>query len=52
LGCTHFAFFADAAFSDVDPGEPEQRFLPGLLGFIVLFGCEGKKPATGSKIPF
>jgi hypothetical protein len=47
LDCPHFAFFADAAFRDVDPGEPEQRFLPGLFGFIVLFWCAGKKPATG-----
>jgi len=46
----HFAFFADWAFGDVDPGEPEQRFLPGLFGFIVLFGYAREKPATGGKL--
>jgi hypothetical protein len=50
LSRPHFAFFADRAFGDVDPGESEQRFLPGLFGLIVLFGRAGKKPATGGKL--
>jgi hypothetical protein len=50
LSCPHFAFFADWAFADVDPGEPEQRFLPSLFVFVVLFGCADKKPTTGGKL--
>ena len=50
LGRPHFAFFTDWAFGNVDPGEPEQCFLPGLLGFVVLFRCAGKQPATGGKL--
>jgi len=38
LGRPHFPLFADWAFGNVDPSEPEQGILPGLLGFLVLFG--------------
>jgi len=50
LGHPHFAFFANWAFGNVDPGEPEQRFLPGFISFIVLFGFAGKQLATGGKL--
>jgi hypothetical protein len=50
LGRSHFAFFADRTFSDIDPGEPEQLFLPGLLGFLALFRYAGKKTPTGGKL--
>ena len=50
LSRPHFAFFADWTFGNIYPGESEQRFLPGLLGFIVLFGYAGKQLATGGKL--
>jgi hypothetical protein len=50
LSRPHFAFFADRAFGDVNPGEPEQCFLSGLLDVIVFFGPTSKELATGGKL--
>jgi hypothetical protein len=43
----HPAFLTDGAGGDVDPADPEQLFLPGLLsGFFFCHGITGSEELT------